>query len=53
MHRIVVNIQTGEVTQVEYTPKEQAEHDAKVAQQELDRQKAELETPKTEVTPNA
>lgn len=27
-HRIVVNCQTGEVTQVEYTPEEQAEYDA-------------------------
>jgi hypothetical protein len=27
-HRIVVNVQTGEVTQVEYTAEEQAAHDA-------------------------
>jgi hypothetical protein len=33
-HRIVVNVQTGEVTQVEYTPEEQAAHDAAVAAQE-------------------
>jgi hypothetical protein len=32
-HRIVVNVQTGEVTQVEYTPEEQAAHDAAVTQQ--------------------
>ena len=32
-HRIVVNVQTGEVTQVEYTPEEQAVHDAAVAAQ--------------------
>ena len=32
-HRIVVNVQTGEVTQVEYTPEEQAAHDAAVAAQ--------------------
>jgi hypothetical protein len=32
-HRIVVNVQTGEVTQVEYTPEEQAAHDAAVAEQ--------------------
>ena len=32
-HRIVVDVQTGEVTQVEYTPEEQAAHDAAVAQQ--------------------
>ena len=33
-HRIVVNVQTGETTIVEYTPEEQAEHDAAVAAQE-------------------
>lgn len=33
-HRIVVNVQTGEVTQVEYTPEEQAEYDAAVAAQQ-------------------
>jgi hypothetical protein len=32
-HRIVVNVETGEVTQVEYTPEEQAAHDAAVAAQ--------------------
>ena len=32
-HRIVVNVQTGETTIVEYTPEEQAEHDAAVAAQ--------------------
>ena len=32
-HRIVVNVQTGETTQVEYTPEEQAAHDAAVAAQ--------------------
>ena len=32
-HRIVVNVQTGEVTQVEYTTEEQAAYDAAVAQQ--------------------
>lgn len=32
-HRIVVNVETGEVTQVEYTAEEQAAHDASVAQQ--------------------
>jgi hypothetical protein len=30
-HRIVVNVQTGEITQVEYTAQEQAEYDAAVA----------------------
>ena len=33
-HRIVVNVETGEVTQVEYTPEEQAVHDAAVAAQQ-------------------
>jgi hypothetical protein len=28
MHKIIVNIQTGEVTQVEYTAEEQAAYDA-------------------------
>lgn len=32
-HRIVVDVQTGEVAQVEYTPEEQAEYDAAVAAQ--------------------
>jgi hypothetical protein len=30
-HRTVVNCETGVVTQVEYTPEEQAVHDAAVA----------------------
>jgi hypothetical protein len=33
-HRTVVNCETGEVTQVEYTPEEQAEYDAAVAAQQ-------------------
>ena len=33
-HRIVVDLQTGVITQVEYTPEEQAIHDAAVAAQE-------------------
>ena len=32
-HRIVVDVQTGEVAQVEYTPEDQAEYDAAVAAQ--------------------
>ena len=32
-HRIVVNVQTGETTIVEYTSEEQAAHDAAVAAQ--------------------
>jgi hypothetical protein len=32
-HRIVVNVETGVTTIVEYTPEEQAVHDAAVAAQ--------------------
>ena len=32
-HRIEINVETGEVKQVEYTPEEQAAYDAAVAQQ--------------------
>ena len=32
-HRIVVNCETGQITQVEYTAEEQAVHDAAVAAQ--------------------
>jgi hypothetical protein len=35
-HRIVVNVETGEVTQVEYTAEEQAAYDAAVAQQQTE-----------------
>ena len=35
-HRTVVNCETGEVTQVEYTAEEQAVHDAAVAAQEAE-----------------
>jgi hypothetical protein len=34
-HRIVVNVETGVTTQVEYTAEEQAVHDAAVAAQAL------------------
>jgi hypothetical protein len=37
-HRIVVNVETGEVTQVEYTAEEQAEYDAAVAAQQQQEQ---------------
>ena len=33
-HRIVVDLQTGTITQVEYTAEEQAVHDALVAEQQ-------------------
>jgi hypothetical protein len=37
-HRIVVNVVTGEITQVEYTAEEQAIHDAAVAAQQAEAQ---------------
>ena len=40
-HRTVVDLQTGVTTQVEYTPEEQAAHDAAVAQQAAEAQAAE------------
>jgi len=39
-HRIVVNVETGVTTQVEYTPEEQAVHDAAVAAQAAEAQAA-------------
>jgi hypothetical protein len=39
-HRTVVDVQTGIVTQVEYTPEEQAVHDAAVAAQALAEEQA-------------
>ena len=47
-HRIVVDLQTGVTTQVEYTPEEQAIHDAAVAAQvaaKLAEQAAQQATP--------
>jgi hypothetical protein len=35
-HRVVVNVETGEVTQVEYTLEEQAAHDAAVVAQQAE-----------------
>jgi len=35
-HRIVVNVETGVVSQVEYTAEEQAIHDATVAAQQAE-----------------
>ena len=35
-HRIEINVQTGEVTQVEYTDEEQAAYDAAIAAQEAE-----------------
>ena len=39
-HRIVANVETGVVSQIEYTPEEQAAYDAAVAQQEAEAQAA-------------
>jgi hypothetical protein len=49
-HRIVVNVETGEVTQVEYTAEEQAVHDAAVAAQALAEAQTVIATPPTEPT---
>lgn len=38
MHRIIINVQTGEVTQVEYTAEEQAAYEAALAQQAAEAQ---------------
>jgi len=35
-HKIEVNVETGVTTQVEYTPEEQAVHDAAVAAQQAE-----------------
>lgn len=35
-HRVIVNVETGEVTQVEYTAEEQAAHDAAVAAEQAE-----------------
>jgi hypothetical protein len=35
-HRIVVNVETGVVSQIEYTAEEQATHDAAVAAQQAE-----------------
>ena len=42
MHRIIVNCETGEVSQVEYTTEEQAEYDAAIAAQAAELAAAEL-----------
>jgi urease accessory protein UreH len=39
-HRIVVNVETGVTSIVEYTPEEQAVHDAAVAAQQAEAQAA-------------
>ena len=47
-HRIVVDLQTGITIQVEYTPEEQAAHDAAVAAQIAAAQSAPVETPQVQ-----
>jgi hypothetical protein len=45
-HRTVVNCETGQITQVEYTAEEQAAHDAAVAaQQAQEQQQQEQQAP--------
>lgn len=44
-HRIVANVQTGETTIVEYTPEEQAAHDAAVATQAEQQQEQQNNNP--------
>ena len=36
MHRIVVDLRTGSITQVEYTAEEQAAYDAAIAEQQAE-----------------
>ena len=43
MHRIVVDIQTGKVTQVPYTAEEQAAYNAAIAQQALEAEQQAVE----------
>lgn len=52
-HRIIVNLQTGEVTQVEYTPEEQAAHDAAVAAQQAAETPVETAVAETAIEPVA
>ena len=44
-HGIVVNVQTGETTIVQYTPEEQAAHDAAVAAQQAEAEAQPAEQP--------
>jgi hypothetical protein len=52
-HRTVVNCETGEITQVEYTAEEQAIHDAAVAAQQAQEQLAPTEPTPVVETPAA
>lgn len=50
-HRIVVNVETGVTSIVEYTPEEQAVHDAAVAAQQAEAQQAAAAEVVPEATP--
>ena len=52
-HRIVVNVETGVVSQVEYTPEEQVAYDAAVAQQAAEQAAAEALAAQQAVQPPA
>ena len=52
-HRIEVNVETGEVKQIEYTPEEQAAYDAAVAAQALAEAQAEAAVVVTPTEPLA
>ena len=47
-HRIEVNVQTGETKIIEYTPEEQAAHDAAVAAQQAEQQAEQQAQPPAE-----
>ena len=49
-HRIVVNVETGVTSIVEYTPEEQATHDAAVAAQALAETQAQQEQQTNDTT---
>jgi hypothetical protein len=52
-HRIVVNVETGVTTQVEYTPEEQAIHDAAVAAQQAEAEAKALAEAQADFSSNA
>jgi hypothetical protein len=49
-HRIEVNVQTGETKIIEYTPEEQAAHDAAVAAQQAELQVINVTTEEIKTT---
>ena len=50
VHKIVVNCETGEVTQVEYTVEEQAAYDAEVARQQQEQQQQQQQQEQQQTT---